>query len=186
MTLPTGRRGRVLALALVLLAAALLWLAVADPVLALYDARSDEFRQRSALMQRMARIAAELPRLRQQAGQAAPAAGAATIDAGSDALAAAQLQDAVQGLASDTGASLSSVETLAAEPRGAYRRLALKLSLEASLPTLVDLMARIRQAEPAMLIDDLQIHTLSGSPQDEAGALSVGLTVYGYRRAESQ
>jgi hypothetical protein len=138
MTLPTGRRGRVLALALVLLAGAVLWLGVADPVLALYDARSSELRQRSALMQRMATIAAELPRLRQQqSGQAAPAAGAATIDAGSDALAAAQLQDAVQGLAGEAGASLSSVETLAAEPRGAYHRLALKLSLEASLPTLV-------------------------------------------------
>jgi hypothetical protein len=47
-------------------------------------------------------------------------------------------------------------------------------------------MTRILQAEPAMLFDDLQFHARSGSEQDDAGALSVGLTVYGYRRAEGQ
>jgi general secretion pathway protein M len=186
MTLPAGRRGRAIALGLLLLAGAVLWLGVADPVMALYGARGERLSQRSALMQRMSAIAAELPRLRLQAGPAAPTTAAPTIAAGSDALAAAQLQDAVQDLAADAGVGIASVDTLPAEPLGAYRRLALKISLDATLPTLVDIMARVQQAEPAMLIGALQIRALSGSQPDEAGALSVDLTVYGYRRAEGQ
>ena len=165
--LPSGRQGRVLALGLLVLAAIVLWLGMAAPLMDLYDAETAKLAQRSALAARMTVLAAELPELQTRAAAVPANNGTATFDGATDALA---------------GATLSSTETLTAEPAGPYRRIGVKLSISAPLPVLAQLLAQIEQSRPPMLIDDLQIH---GSPivlpGVTASALDVGFTVYGFR-----
>lgn len=181
-SLPTGRQGRLLALGLVLLTAILLWLGAAQPLLDLYAARGAKLAQRAALADRMAMLAAEVPALQARAASVPANNGEATFQGATDALAGASLQSLLQSLAGAAGATLSSMETLAADQAGPYRRIGVKLSISAPLPVLVQLMAQIEQARPPMLIDDLQIH---GSPimlpGAQSAALDAGFTVYGFR-----
>jgi len=180
--LPSGRQGRVLALGLLVLAAIVLWLGMAAPLMNLYDAETAKLAQRSALAARMTVLAAELPELQTRAAAVPANNGTATFDGATDALAGATLQSQLQSLAGAAGATLSSTETLTAEPAGPYRRIGVKLSISAPLPVLAQLLAQIEQSRPPMLIDDLQIH---GSPivlpGVTASALDVGFTVYGFR-----
>lgn len=181
-TLPTGRQGRVLALGLLFLAAIVIWLGIAAPLMDFYDARTQRLAQRTALSVRMASLAAELPELQTRAAAVPANNGAATFDGATDALAGATLQSQLQALAGAAGATLSSTETLTAEPAGPYRRIGVKLSISAPLPVLAQLLAQIEQSRPPMLVDDLQIH---GSPIVLPGvtatALDIGFTVYGFR-----
>ena len=181
-TLPTGRQGRLLALGFVLLAIILVWLGVAEPLMGLYASQAAKLAQQAALADRMAALAAELPALKTRAAAVPANNGAATFEGATDALAGATLQSQLQSLAGTAGATLSSMETLAAEQAGPYRRIGVKLSISAPLPVLVQMMAQIEQARPPMLIDDLQIH---GSPIVLPGALAsaldAGFTVYGFR-----
>jgi general secretion pathway protein M len=180
--LPTGRQGRLLALALVFLTIILAWLAIAEPLMDLYQSRDATLAQRTALAERMAALAAEVPVLQARAAVVPANNGQATFEGATDALAGASLQSELQTLASAAGATLSSMETLTADQSGPYRRIGVKLSIGAPLPVLVDLMARIEQAHPPMLIDDLQIH---GSPillpGARSAALDAGFTGYGVR-----
>jgi general secretion pathway protein M len=181
-TLPTGRQGRILALGLVVLAAIIVWLGVAAPLMDLYDDQAAKLTQRTALADRMARLAAELPALKTAAAAVPANNGAAAFEGATDALAGATLQSQLQSLSSAAGAQLSSMESLTAEPAGPYRRIGVKLSISAPLPVLAQLLAQIEQARPPMLVDDLQVH---GSPIQLPGinssALDIGFTVYGFR-----
>ena len=181
-SLPTGRQGRLLALGLIFLTAILLWLGAAQPLLDLYAAQGAKLAQRAALADRMAMLAAEVPALQARAASVPANNGEATFQGATDALAGASLQSLLQSLAGAAGATLSSMETLAADQAGPYRRIGVKLSISAPLPVLVQLMAQIEQARPPMLIDDLQIH---GSPimlpGAQSAALDAGFTVYGFR-----
>ncbi|HLZ67815.1 MAG TPA: type II secretion system protein GspM [Aliidongia sp.] len=180
--LPTGRQGRILAIGLVLLAAILVWLVVAAPLMDLYESEGAKLAQRMALADRMAGLAAELPALQTRAATVPANNGDATFEGATDALAGATLQSQLQSLANSTGATLSSMETLTAEQSGPYRRIGVKLSINAPMPVLAQLIAQVEQAHPPMLIDDLQIH---GSPivlpGAAASALDAGFTVYGFR-----
>jgi len=181
-SLPTGREGRILALGLVVLAAIVLWLGIAIPLMDYYDARAAKLAQQAALAARMTALAAELPALQARAAAVPANNGDATFAGATDALAGATLQAQLQSFASTAGASLTSLETLSAEQAGPYRRIGVKLSINAPLPVLVQLIAQIEQARPPMLLDDLQIH---GSPIQLPGAqstaLDISFTVYGFR-----
>jgi general secretion pathway protein M len=184
-TLPTGRNGRLLALALVLVAAAVLWAGVAAPLTDLYAAQAERLAQRQALLQRMQVLAGDLPRLRDQASHVDETAEP-TIGGASDALAAAKLQDLVQDAATNAGTALSSVETLPAEPAGGYRRLALRISFDADLEVLATVMQNIEQSRPPLLIDDLQIRAEPNQQPGGRGRLAANLTVVAFRAAEAQ
>lgn len=178
--LPTGRAGQALALVFVILVGLVVWAAIVVPLRAVYVAQAGRLEQRAALAQRMADLAARLPELRQQAATAAGTAAVGLFPATSDALVAATLQEAAQKFASAAGATLSSAETLPIEAVGAHRRIGLRVSLTDTLPVLVDLMARIEQAQPAMLTDALEIHAAPVVWAGQAPALSASFTVYGF------
>ncbi|GGF23623.1 hypothetical protein GCM10011611_32110 [Aliidongia dinghuensis] len=181
-SLPTGRQGRLLAVGLVFLVALVLWLGIAAPLADLYASQQTKLAQRTALAERMAQLAGQVPALQARAASVPANNGAATFEGATDALAGASLQSLLQTLATTSGATLSSMETLTAEQAGPYRRIGVKLSISAPLTVLVNLMAEIERAHPPMLIDDLQIH---GSPivlpGNTTAALDCGFTVYGFR-----
>ncbi len=157
--LPTGRPGRALALALAAFVAAALWLGLAAPLVAWHAQRAEAIAARATLLARMRQIAASLPvwEARARAGRASGPAPGAVLTQPNDAVAAAALQQLVQDLARRAGATLTSTEALTAEPAGDYRRIRLRVALNASWPVLIALLQAIEQAHPQMTIDDLAL-----------------------------
>ena len=181
--LPTGRRGQVLAVALLLAVLAACWVVVAAPLLAWHADRTEALEQRSALARRMAQVAGTLPELQRQAA-AAVAAGpvaATLLDGSTDAVAGATLQQLIQDMAGRADATLSSTEALPTEAVGSYRRIGVRVALYAPWPVLVELLRAVGQASPQMLVDDLQIRSgrQFGVPGDPP--LDASFVVLGFR-----
>jgi hypothetical protein len=75
LDLPTGRRGRLLALGITLAVLGALWAGVAAPLVEWHALRAEQVQARRALARRMAEIAETLPELRDQARLATARAG---------------------------------------------------------------------------------------------------------------
>ena len=156
LDLPTGRRGRLLALGITLVLLGALWFGAAAPLLGWYADRAVELENRRAVARRMAVLAEMLPELRLQAQSAAGAPTGRTgvedtLEGASDAIAGATLQQRLQEMAARAGAPLSSAEALPGEPAGAYRRIAVRVSLSTHWPPLVRLLQAVAGAR---LVDD--------------------------------
>jgi general secretion pathway protein M len=181
--LPTGRRGRLLALGLALALLAVLWAGVAAPLLQWHRARDEALARQLMLARHMEAIAASLPDLQRQVAATAERGPPpdAVLEGATDAIAGAALQGRLQDMARDAGIELSSAETLPAEQAGAFRRIGLHLAMNADWPVLVHLLAAIEEGTPNMLIDDLQLH---GPPEFMRAAglrLDASFTVIAFR-----
>ncbi len=171
--LPDGRRGQVLAVALVLLVAAVLWLAVVSPLMGWYQARSDALADRQALLEHMTARVRALPGLRQLArtSRAASAPSGTLLSGDSDAIAAAQLQAVIQDMAATAGAALTSEEVLPTLQQGAFRQIGLRIAVTGRWPTLIGLLQAIDGSDLQLLVDDLQLHAVAdASPADATPA----------------
>lgn len=185
--LPQGRRGRALALVLTLIGLALLWSAVCQPLLDAHASASQALARRQVLASRMAGLAGSLPRLRAAVtalrSQAAPVV--AVVEGGTDAIAAATLQGSLEAMASHAGARLTSAEALPAEPAGAYRRLALRVTVDATWSVLIGLLQAVEQATPRMFIDDLQLHAMPAARATRELPLDISFTLLAFRAADA-
>jgi general secretion pathway protein M len=183
-----GRRGQALAVAVTVLALVILWGGVVDPLRAWYSDRQDLLEQRQALLERMQRLAATLPAL--HAGPTdnqseADAAEATLLPGATDAVAAADLQERVQKMASAAGVSVTAVETLPAEAAaGRWHRVALRVSLNASWAVLTDLMRSIEESPTRIFIDDVHFHSVSSVAQPAVLPIQASMVLYGFRQAE--
>jgi general secretion pathway protein M len=186
-TLPTGRTGRLLALGLTLLTFAVLWLGVVMPLIDWHAERADALSQQAALAQRMEALAMALPSLQAQAKALAEggAGEAALLDGDNDSMASASLQERLQAMFMQTGVQLNSVETLPGDDAGAYRRIGLRISFNASWPILMTLLKEMHVATPALLVDELQLtpalHRISTAP----GSFDVACAIYAFRSASA-
>ncbi len=185
-SLPQGRRGRALALGITLIVLALVWSALAQPLLDAHAAGSQALARRQVLASRMAGLAGSLPQLRAAVtslrSQAAPAV--AVVEGGTDAIAAATLQGSMETMATHAGARLTSAEALPAEAAGAYRRLALRVTVDATWPVLVGLLQAVEQATPRMFVDDLQLHATPTARTTRALPLDISFTLLAFRAAD--
>jgi hypothetical protein len=91
------------------------------------------------LAPRLSAAAAELPELRARLAelQAAAKTRDIVIDGASNAIAAANLQSRPEELAKSVGVTIGSTEGIAAENRGGYRRVGLRLAISGDPATLV-------------------------------------------------
>jgi hypothetical protein len=190
-TLPTGRTGQIIAVLLLVLAMAMVWRLLASPLIDLYDGRRLELEQRAMQSAHLKALADTLPRLKATPGVDGPAP-TVTLTGASDAVAAAVLQGTIQDMVRSVGASLGSVEILPAEAAGELRRIGLKVTLSGAPETVTRLLLAIEQAEPPMLLDELQIHgnamMVPGLAPQPGGALRLdtSFAVYGFRRDSAE
>ena len=175
--LPTGRKGQLLALGLTILVLAVLWLGVVMPVIDWHGERAD------ALVQRMEALVATRAAVQEQA-KAVAAGGAgetALLEGDSESVAGATLQELLQAMFMRAGVQLNSVETLPGDETGAYRRIRLRVSFNASWPVLMSLLKEFEVARPALLIDELSVqpalHRISTAP----GTFDVTCAIFGFR-----
>jgi len=185
--LPTGLRGRLLALSLLFVALGAGYLLTAAPLLGLYAERAAVLENRRMLLPRLRATAEELPALRVRVEQLRAAAGTRkiTLEGASDAIAAATLQSRIEELATSAGATIGSTESLPVETRTGYRRIGLRYVLSGSYETLVKFLAKLEAATPPLVIDNLHIHGALRRPGTPAATgLDAGLDVYAYRDGE--
>ena len=183
LDLPTGPRGRALALGLTALALLVAWFGIVSPILGWYSGRAEQLAQRSVLARRMADLAASLPQLEHQV-VALPTTKAnpdALLPGETDAVAAAALQERVQEMASRAGAPLSSVEMLPAAQLGQFRRIGLRVAAQGDMTNVVRLLQSVEAAKPRLLVDelDLQCHLLLARPN--APDLDAKFVIYAFR-----
>jgi hypothetical protein len=88
-------------------------------------------------------------------------------------------------LATEAGVQPNSMETLAAEQRGAYRRIGLRVAMAAPWPVLVDLLRAIEQGPPRMLIDDVSLRAPPVELRTASSPVSAAFTVLAFRPATS-
>jgi type II secretory pathway component PulM len=183
----TGRRGQALAAAIAVIGLAMAWLGVVDPVLSWYRDRSLLLEHRQALLARMHQVAATLPAL--QAASAVKsgrgnAPEALMLPGASDAIAAADLQERIQKMAAAAGTSLTAVETLPATPAGNWRKVTLRISLNAPWPVLMDLLRSIEQSPTRILIDDVHFHSATVVSHPVVMPVQASMVLYGFRSAQ--
>jgi general secretion pathway protein M len=181
-TLPTGRAGSVLALGLLGSALLISWFAGAAPLLRWHEEQATALAQRRLLSQRMEAFVTVLPAL-QRAASAPVLEGvdATLLQGGTDAIAGAALQALVRDMAGRIGATLVSVETLPTVANGPYRRIGLRLTLNAQWPMVVQLLQVIDKARPRLVIDDLELHQTHLQLSEQEVLLSAAFTLYGFR-----
>jgi general secretion pathway protein M len=179
--LPTGRNGRILAAALALLVLLLFWLVFILPILDWYGSRAArlaDLRDRAAHEEA---LIAMLPQLKLEAAKAAQTPTHAVLTGNSDAIAGAALQEQVQSMATAADASLTSIETLPTEQVGAYRRIGVRVELNAHLPVIVALLRAVEDAQPNMLADDIHLTATPVGPLNTALPLDAAFTIYAFR-----
>lgn len=186
VALPSGPRGRVLAVGLTLAVLGLVWLGAMAPLLAWRMDLADTRVRSEILDQRMAAVAATRPSLQAADARAAveAPAGQALIEGATDAVAAALVQEQVQDMARKAGVVIGSAEALPAEPVGRYRRIGLRVAVTGGLPVLTQFLQAIGHATPRLLVDDLQMQR---SPVVFGGEkpLQASFVVFGLRNAPS-
>ncbi|HVE20515.1 MAG TPA: type II secretion system protein GspM [Acidocella sp.] len=185
LRLPDGRRGQILALGIGLAALLLLWVALLAPLFGWYQERADELAQQRVLAVRMQALAREIPTLRAAVAAQGPDQGgpALLLQGDSDAIAGANLQSALQDLATRSGTSLDSAALAPVQAQGPLRKLGLQVSLTASWPALISFLASIETASPRMIVGGLSLS--NAGPPDAGGAppVQASFTVSAFRAA---
>jgi general secretion pathway protein M len=169
--MPTGRRGRLLALSLALVTLGGVYLLAVAPLFDLYAEREANLDDGRMLLPRLQAMSAALPAYRARVAElhAAARTRKVTLDGASDAIASANLQSRIEAFAVAVGATIG-----------------LRLALNGPYETLVKLLAKLEEATPPLIVDNLQIHGVlrrPGLPQSGGTdiALDAGLDVYGFR-----
>jgi hypothetical protein len=179
--LPEGRRGQVIAVAAPLCFLLAVILGLLWPVVRWYDGRQQLL---AAGQKQVAGILAQasiLPQLRQQAAAQASGGAQVLLTGDSDAIAAANLQSDLAGLAAASGASLTSMEVLPAQMSGGLRQVGIAVEVTADWPALTDLLVSIESARPRMIVDALSIRSsLFGPP---GTTLQASFSVSAFRHA---
>jgi general secretion pathway protein M len=181
--LPEGRWGQVIAAGAPLCMVLAVIIGILWPAWRWYEGRQELL---ATGQEQVAAILAQekmLPQLQQQARAVQAFGGVQVLLAGkSDAIAAANLQSELAGLAAASGASLTSTEVLPAEMSGALRQVGIAVDVTASWPALTDLLVAIESARPRMIVDDLVINNSDafGAP---GTSLRASFSVLAFRKA---
>jgi hypothetical protein len=136
---------------------------------------------------RLALAAGELPALRGRLAELRTTASASkvTLDGSSDAIASANLQSHVEALATPLGVSLGSVEALAADDRGGFRRIGLRVAVNGEYESLVRFLGAIETSVPPLVLGELHIRSTMRPVAAPGNAkLDAGFEIYGFRSNE--
>lgn len=183
-SLPTGWRGRGLAIGLLLVVLAVIYAAVIVPLLEFYADREALIDRQRTLVEKQTALAEQLPALKTRAAELRNAAknDKTLLDGDNDAIAAAALQGKIEELASAGGITIGSTESLPSQPQGPYRRIGVRLALSAPYAGLIKLLAGIEAVKPPLIVDNLQIHTVTRqvSPAN-AEVTEASIEIFGLR-----
>ena len=184
MTLPQGVRGRLVALALLLIPAILLVRFVFWPLAEYLASSDDALAATRAQIARYQALLNELPALQAAAARLERDRPLVPylLTGSNRALAAADLQRRLQEAAEKHGVTILSLRVKTPMTDGILERISVEARLRAGIRELRDLLHQIETARPYLFVDDLSINVRqSRRRQGAALGLEISLTLYGLR-----
>lgn len=184
MTLPQGRAGSLLAVLMLLALISAIGFGAVLPLVDWHAGHAADLETQHALLRRMRALSQSLPTLEQAAASQGSGLAPTLLQGNGDAVAAANLQAAVQEMATAAEVRITSIETLAADPRGAYRAIRLRLAATAPWPALLDLLSALDGAEPRMLLDELALRAVPTLQRTGEVPIDANFVVTAFRAAD--
>lgn len=184
MILPTGIRGRLVALSLLLIPLILVAKFVLWPAFQSYAATEDDLVSTREEIVHYQRLLAEQPALQAAVARLERTRPLAPyLLAGTNrALAAAGLQKKLQDAATEHGVTILSLRVQNPASVGPLERISVQARLRTGIPELRDLLYWIETARPYLFIEDLTINVRRARRRTTpAGGLEVSLTLHGLR-----
>lgn len=189
-----GRLAAVLFLIAVIEAA---YVFVVEPILIGYRETDQAIEEVDDQLSHFQRLAAMRPVLANQLDQLAAEQEAGTyyLNGGTDALAAAGLQDRVSALVDGTGGSLRSIQPMAGVDEQGFRRITLRIQMTATIEALFETIYTLETGTPVLFVENLDIRSrFTRRRINQAGAqeapdaplLTVGFDLSGYMPLENQ
>jgi general secretion pathway protein M len=183
--------------ALLLLVAALgtIYVFVLDPIIAGY---SDTDRQIAEVREQLSRyqgLAAQRPALEKllRQSEAEAATDGYYLNGGTDALAAAGLQDQVNALVQGKGGTLRSIQPMPGTDEQGFRRITLRVQMTATNESLFEVLYSLESGTPILFVENLDIQSRYVRQRNSAAGqqaeldeplLSVGFDLSGYMPTE--
>ncbi len=177
---------RLAALALLGVVVAVLYMAVVAPLVAVWTGAGDKVRVAQAQLARYAAIAATAAPLEQALAERRDDGdqGAAAFEGASETLVVAQVQDHVRAAVDQGGGQLTSVRVLPSGEDGPFRRVGLRVQIEATLPSLQRTLYALESGHPVLVLDHLSLRALPrpGRANEADPVLAVQVEVQGFAR----
>jgi general secretion pathway protein M len=190
------RTSRLAAVLLLMVTIAAAYSFILEPVIVGYgeaDRQIEEVREQLSHYQR---LAAARPALEKQMQQAAEQTSHGYyLSGGTDALAAAGLQDQVNALVQEKGGSLRSIQPMPGTDEQGFRRITLRVQMSATIDALFETLYALEAGTPILFVENLDIQSRVVRRRSEetgtvavadAPLLTVGFDLSGYMPIESQ
>jgi general secretion pathway protein M len=188
---------RLAAALLLIVAITAAYLFILEPIIIGYgetDRQIEEAREQLSHFQRLAAVRPALEKQMRQAAAQQTSQGY-YLSGGTDALAAAGLQDQVNALIQQKGGSLRSIQPMPGIDEQGFRRITLRVQMSATLEALFEALYALEAGTPILFVENLDIQTrlvrrrsnqTGSKPVDDAPLLTVGFDLSGYMPIEGQ
>lgn len=183
MILPTGIRGRWVALGLLLVIIIVTYQLTLAPLWARYQALAPAITEQQQQVQRYQRLAAQAPQLRERLQLLRNDArfNDYLVAGNGSALAAAALQQRLQGLAQAHHGQVLSTRVGKPQTEGDFERITLNARLQINLVGLQELLNSLETQSPYLFVRNLSIYRQTGRNTQNQAQLEVQLDIDGLR-----
>ena len=188
---------RLAALLLLIVAIVAAYSFILDPIIVGYGETDRQIEEVRDQLARYQRLAAERPALEQQIQQATNerTSDGYYLSGGTDALAAAGLQDRVNALVGAKDGLLRSIQPMPGVDDQGFRRITLRVQMTATIEVLFETLYALESGTPMLFVENLDIQSrairrrsdetgVEAAP--EAPVLAVGFDLSGFMPVEAQ
>jgi general secretion pathway protein M len=185
LTTPWISRAVAVLLLVSVIVAIYLW--AVEPLVAAYNRTDEAIVEARIMLERFDRLGAARAKLTQQATTLDEGATTTVyyLTGGTDAVAAAALQGHVKSLIESSGGTVGSMQTLPTRQEQRLQRVALRLQMMATIPSLFHVLHGLETGVPLLFLDNLDIQGRlrqlpQAGAQEQAPVFTIGFEVYGY------
>lgn len=153
--------GRLAAVLLLIVAIEAVYLLVVEPIVVGYRQTEQAIEDVDDQLLHYRRLAAMRPVLVDQLDQLAAEQSSGTfyLNGGTDALAAAGLQDRVSGLVGGKGGVLRSIQPMVGVDERGFRRITVRIEMTATIEALFETIYALEAGMPVLFVENLDIHS---------------------------
>lgn len=183
LNLPTGARGRWVALGLLVVALLILFKLTVAPLWQRYQALTPAIAEQREQLQRYQRLAAEAPQLqaRLQALRDNAPFSDYLLSGASSALAAAELQQRLQNLAQEQNGRVLSTRVIRQQQSGDFEQVVINARLQIDLAGLQGLLQGLETQTPYLYVRNLNIYRQMSRRSVSDNPLEVQMDIQGLR-----
>lgn len=188
---------RLAAVLLLIAAIATVYVFLADPIIVGYSETDQEIEEVRDQLSHFQRLAATAPALAEQMkrSETPQTSQSYYLSGGTDALAAAGLQDRVNVLVERTGGSLRSIQPMPGIDEQGFRRITLRVQMTGTVAALFETLYVLEAGTPILFVENLNIQSrfirrrnsdVGAQVAPDAPLLTVGFDLSGYMPIENQ